>query len=816
MRGPIFLRNNSSAVIFIVVALFSQVSWAEQSQQKTHIDPNLEMSDAPGKPVEVGENGMPIYVPPSADTAIEKDIIEITKNAFLSGQYDKIEVLAQNYREKDALLPSGRAKLLRVYLGLKQAATPEVNQERYEQYWQNLEDKISAWQKLYPKSSTVIIFRSEALVSRAWHYRGGSTYDKITPANKIKFKEYIQQARDVLDTNKATASVDPEWYAEMLIIAKAQGWDGKKFSAITQEAIQKFPGYLQIYGNAVGNLSPKWGGSYQEIEDFAQYAVKQTQAKEGQSLYARVYMVAEDEFCDCGTYEENIFSKTLVSWPHMKKGFEDILVRYPDAYNLNVFAQFACRAGDKQTTSALVTKILQQDSLQFWDTNFWGSCVKFSGVVAKDISRGRLVKKDKKCYVTTWSAPPMDAAYMKGPPPPGTPMPPMIPRCDGERPDGTMVDLNVPQPTQLAITMSPGSVYEAVRWPFKRDQFDKLEAYYVEFVKPGQRYADGGHKIEDFYNSIEALIDEEAGSNNVQWDSMEKKVAAWIVAYPKSISAHTLRTFISLKRGLLFQLLAEREQISLAAYKRGDQLTDAQKVRLQRLVILAAGSKEYFARTKKYLDEMKASGNLDYKSYCMMLRFAEAENWKREPYEALLYEGVSKFPEYEEPYFVSLAPLTRYWRKHDTEEMAHATHDAETAEYKTTEVQELENLANKAAENTKNIPGLAMYARIYHAYLLHNGETIFSAMEYNPATMTAAFDDMFKQYEINKSSIKGGNVGMNTSIQWGLNASAQFSCLAADKPKAKDFFQKIGEVPDKEVWVNDELYNRCRAWALAQ
>lgn len=816
MRSPIFhSRDIIASVLIVFVVLFPLGLWAEQVQQKLHVDPNLEMSNAPGKPVFVGENGMPFTKPPSADTVIENDIIDITKSAFKSGQFEKIEILALNYREKDILMPSGRAKLLRVYMGLHQAIAPAINQERDDLYWKIISDKIFLWQKEFPKSPTAIIFQSEMLVARALYFRGNKTYDKVAPANKVKFSEYTQQAHDVLVNNKATASVDPQWYVGMLAIAQAQGWDGVEFSVLAQEAIKKFPGYLQIYRAAIGSLLPKWGGSYQSIEDFARYSVSQTQAKEGQSLYARVYMFLQNEFCDCGDFVDNIFSKSIVSWPHMKKGFEDILVRYPDAYNLNFFAQFACRAGDKPTTTGLITKIMQENALQNWDASLWENCVKFTGVDTKSIAIGRLMKKDKKCYVTTWAAPPMDAAYMNRPPSPGTPMPAMIPRCDGELSDGTMIDLSLQHPTRLAVTMSPGSVYEVLQWPFNHNQFGKLEAYYGEFVKPGQYFADGGHKIEEFYNGIEILISRAAGSDNSQWDKLEKKVEAWITAYPRSTAARTMLAFIAIKRGQLFQLLAERERIYLAALQQSGQTSVAQKERLQRHVALTDGSKEYFRRAEKHLNEMKSTGNLDYKSYGMMLRLADVVDWKREPYETLLIEAVNKFPEYEELYFVALGPLTRYWRKHDAEEMAHAQHDAETAEHNTNEVQELENLANMAAQNTKRIPGLAMYARIYHAYLLHNGETIFSAVEYNPATMKAAFDDMFKQYEISKSSIKNGNDGRSASIQWGLNASAEFACLAADKPKAAEMFQKIGEVPDKSVWVNDELYNRCRTWAAA-
>lgn len=54
----------------------------------------------------------------------------------------------------------------------------------------------------------------------------------------------------------------------------------------------------------------------------------------------------------------SIFLDTEVSWPLMKKGFEDMMARYPhSAWNLNAFAGFACLAGDTETLRSLSPKI---------------------------------------------------------------------------------------------------------------------------------------------------------------------------------------------------------------------------------------------------------------------------------------------------------------------------------------------------------------------------------------------------------------------------------------------------------------------------
>jgi len=53
----------------------------------------------------------------------------------------------------------------------------------------------------------------------------------------------------------------------------------------------------------------------------------------------------------------DLFNDSEVSWPKLKKAFEDLNARYPDEWNKNLFATFACRARDKETTGRLLVEL---------------------------------------------------------------------------------------------------------------------------------------------------------------------------------------------------------------------------------------------------------------------------------------------------------------------------------------------------------------------------------------------------------------------------------------------------------------------------
>jgi hypothetical protein len=69
--------------------------------------------------------------------------------------------------------------------------------------------------------------------------------------------------------------------------------------------------------------------------------------------------------------EVDIFSDAQALWPVMQSGFEDMSRRYPHSdYVLNVYANFACRAGDKATYQALRARLATRESASAWSDKY--------------------------------------------------------------------------------------------------------------------------------------------------------------------------------------------------------------------------------------------------------------------------------------------------------------------------------------------------------------------------------------------------------------------------------------------------------------
>lgn len=248
--------------------------------------------------------------------------------------------------------------------------------------WEAAQAFVDSWVKQFPESPTPRLAYALVLMNRAWSYRGCGYADTVDPNVWPIFNEYMERARTYLQANKEMASRDPFWYQLMEQVARDQSWPEPKFKAILDEGISRYPAFYPIYFGAIDYYAPKWGGSDEAIEEFAVGAMKRTEVAEGAGLYARLYWYASQT-----QYDNSLFSDSRVQWPTMKKGIRDILAKYPDGWNINNFAKFACLAQDKGFTSELISRMgddLEQDA--WGDISIYERCKAWASATP-DVTR---------------------------------------------------------------------------------------------------------------------------------------------------------------------------------------------------------------------------------------------------------------------------------------------------------------------------------------------------------------------------------------------------------------------------------------------
>ncbi|WP_413172382.1 hypothetical protein [Anabaena azotica] len=320
-------------------------------QSKTRIAANIPASELPC--VEIQNSNQ-------SELSLRSNISSEIAATFSSGNFEKLENYYNLYKKRTSRTPSGLWKLKFFYDGMFDSNLTKYDNENN---WIKVEAKIREWIKKYPQSPAPYIAYSNFFIKRGWHFRGGDFADKVSDEAWEKFRTNIKLANNFLEKNKQIASVDPQWYTNMLHIARVQSWRKWEVKKLLREALSKEAYYYETYYEVFEYLLPKWSGSFEEAEQFADDVVLVTSKCEGKGLYSRIYWRAFNKHYE---FQSQQFYATPANWQKVSQGFEDIIAYYPDPWNVNSYGKFACFAGDKAKTKELITKIGSNPIPEAW------------------------------------------------------------------------------------------------------------------------------------------------------------------------------------------------------------------------------------------------------------------------------------------------------------------------------------------------------------------------------------------------------------------------------------------------------------------
>ena len=275
----------------------------------------------------------------------------IAQQALLREDFSALERLTEEYRTKKRRTSSGLWKLTLLDSGIEAGMGQLYRNRDPDTALREIEARIAKWVQRFPASPSAPIALSQAYIARAWKYRGSGAAHEVKQESWAPFFRYIAKAREHLEQHKRVASIDPRWYETMITVARAENWRREAFDALLNEALSREPLFYETYFRALEYLLPKWHGGTQDIEAFAQESAHRTARQEGRGLYARIYWYASQ-----AQYGNDLFSESKAVWPRMRAGFDDVVKRYPDAWNLNHYAKFACLAQDRQKARELLER----------------------------------------------------------------------------------------------------------------------------------------------------------------------------------------------------------------------------------------------------------------------------------------------------------------------------------------------------------------------------------------------------------------------------------------------------------------------------
>lgn len=270
-----------------------------------------------------------------------------------------IDVAARRYREITPLTPSGTSTLAEFYSGIEDELGSGKNPAGCPY---TAGPFIKAWEDAAPRSPTPYIVEAAMLSDNAWCLRGSGFANEVADTSFASFHGQLAAAENVLNRHRAIAAVDPAFYVALLDIYNDGGRDEAGYRALLDEALQRHPGYVNIYFSAARHYLPKWGGSYEAIDAIARRAEQALPATGNAGGYVRVYWYLIG--CDCYNREMRIDP------PLLKRSMNETLARFPNDWNVSNFAVIACRTGDPFAARDFF-KALPADYDPHWHDQKW-------------------------------------------------------------------------------------------------------------------------------------------------------------------------------------------------------------------------------------------------------------------------------------------------------------------------------------------------------------------------------------------------------------------------------------------------------------
>lgn len=303
----------------------------------------------------------------AGEMAERKAIKENVYQLLASENFEELERIATSYLASKARTSSGLWKI-----GLYDGAIIDAFHCRCtdEKFWIHAEESMKRWAAQYPNSLNAHLAYAHMLLERAWSIRGWGYTNTVDQADWKPFHELVEKTRLYIREHEKNGISDPRWNFLIVDIANIQGIPEVEYTALASAALNRHPEFYPTYFNIMVHYEPKWGGSATAIEKFARESVARSHSIEGAGMYARIYWYASQSL-----YGNDLFRASSVDWLEMKRGMDDVLRAFPDQWNINNFAKFACFARDKEKTKELISRMSAGPVLDAWtDHTIFENC----------------------------------------------------------------------------------------------------------------------------------------------------------------------------------------------------------------------------------------------------------------------------------------------------------------------------------------------------------------------------------------------------------------------------------------------------------
>jgi hypothetical protein len=205
----------------------------------------------------------------------------------------------------------------------------------------------AAWSKAKGRDGYAPLADTLAARAEGWSARGTGYSHTVSPEAWEIFKKKLAEADALLETASPKLRQAAPWHMMKLRIAFERRETPAPPIALLKQATEQWPEYLPLYTLSMHYLSPKWGGSFEQMDAIARFAMERTRERTTPAMYVLVY----ERHLRVNPDSTYTLRDTRVDWDLMKQGFralEGTAPRLPHR-----FAELACQMRDRDETRRL-------------------------------------------------------------------------------------------------------------------------------------------------------------------------------------------------------------------------------------------------------------------------------------------------------------------------------------------------------------------------------------------------------------------------------------------------------------------------------
>jgi hypothetical protein len=183
--------------------------------------------------------------------------------------------------------------------------------------------------------------------AEAWSGRGTGYAHTVSPEALEIYGKKLDEADKLLETARSGLRQMPTWHMVKLRLAFERRQTQRAPIAVLKQGTELWPEFLPLYTASMYYLTPKWGGTFEQMDAIARYAMERTREGVKAARYAQVY----ERHLRVNPDSTYTLRDTQVDWELMKQGFRELEDKTP--WMMAAYAVLACQMRDREEARRL-------------------------------------------------------------------------------------------------------------------------------------------------------------------------------------------------------------------------------------------------------------------------------------------------------------------------------------------------------------------------------------------------------------------------------------------------------------------------------